>query len=157
MSADGPRRKKNEKKKKETEIYKSAQFIEDSDAEYGDMETFLEKEKAIRTRAEAAGTGSATMKPTGTKKRRRNAVKGSSKLKKRPAEHYSPDLDDEQDHADREVEVVETEYDAESLVPPRLRPKPRLRKKDDASVQGFDSTSETHVDEALDTSRTIDI
>lgn len=48
-------KKRKEKKKKEKEEYKSAQFIEDSDEEYGDMEAFLEKEKGLRERAELAG------------------------------------------------------------------------------------------------------
>ena len=69
-------RKRKEKKKKEKQQYKSAQFIEDSDAEMEDMETFLEKEKALRERTAllAASTGHvATMRPTGTKKRRKRA------------------------------------------------------------------------------------
>jgi replication fork protection complex subunit Tof1/Swi1 len=86
-SEDEPRRKekkeKKEKKKKEKEIYKSAQFIEDSDVEYGDMEAFLEREKATRNRtklvAETAGIDRvATMKPRGTKKRRQNIAAGAS-------------------------------------------------------------------------------
>ncbi|KIJ16511.1 hypothetical protein PAXINDRAFT_98952 [Paxillus involutus ATCC 200175] len=71
---DEPRRKKRERKKKEETKYKSAQFIEDSDEEYGDLEAFLEKEKALRekTARAAAESGKATaMRATGTKKRRK--------------------------------------------------------------------------------------
>ncbi|KAJ4477289.1 timeless protein-domain-containing protein [Lentinula aciculospora] len=71
-------RKKTEKKKKEEVQYKSAQFIEDSDAEYGDLDTFLELEKKRREKTERAATilgegRSGAMKSTGTKKRRRKA------------------------------------------------------------------------------------
>ncbi|KAH9947733.1 timeless protein-domain-containing protein [Amylocystis lapponica] len=80
-------KKKREKKEKEKQQYKSAQFIEDSDAEYGDMGAFLEKEKALRQRmaVAAAATGQvATMKPTGTKKRRRKAEdKGADKKRRK--------------------------------------------------------------------------
>ncbi|KAI0634374.1 timeless-domain-containing protein [Trametes polyzona] len=74
--SDAPRRakKRRERKKKEAQQYKSAQFIEDSDAEYGDMDAFLERERALRekTAALAAATGQvATMRARGTKKRRR--------------------------------------------------------------------------------------
>jgi replication fork protection complex subunit Tof1/Swi1 len=71
---DEPRRKKRERKKKEETKYESAQFIEDSDEEYGDLEAFLEKEKALRekTARAAAESGKATaMRATGTKKRRK--------------------------------------------------------------------------------------
>jgi replication fork protection complex subunit Tof1/Swi1 len=147
-SADEPRRKKRkEKKKKEKEMYKSAQFIEDSDVEYGDMEAFLEKEKAARERAilaaEAAGTDRpATMKPTGTKKRRRNVANRVSKPKTRPAKHRSPNSDDEgeEEKQDNEVQIIETSRKSSPLPRPRPRPKPRLRKKNGASE------SEAHAD-----------
>jgi hypothetical protein len=75
---DAPTRKKRQKKQKEQLQYKSAQFIEDSDEEYGDMEAFLEKEKVQRERAAlaAAMNGGSSERPigmraTGTKKRKR--------------------------------------------------------------------------------------
>jgi len=54
----------------------SAQFIEDSDEEYGrDIEGFFEREAALRERTALAAVDSlshiGTMRPTGTKKRRR--------------------------------------------------------------------------------------
>ncbi|KIY53837.1 timeless-domain-containing protein, partial [Fistulina hepatica ATCC 64428] len=83
------RRKKRERKKKEKEQYKSAQFIGDSDEEYGDIEAFFEKEKAQRERMAAkthAGPLLGTMRSTGTKKRRRTG-KGDSQKGKYPKRH----------------------------------------------------------------------
>jgi len=109
------------------------------------MEAFLEKEKVARERAtlaaEAAGTDRpVTMKPTGTKKRRRNVANGTSKPKKRPSKHRSPDSDDE---GEDDVEIVEI---SQNPPMPRPRPKPRLRKKNDAPE------FEVHVDGGLDIS-----
>ncbi|EMD36798.1 hypothetical protein CERSUDRAFT_105876 [Gelatoporia subvermispora B] len=101
-------KKRKEKKKKETKQYKSAQFIEDSDAEYGDMDTFLEKEKALRDRMALAAAASgqiATMKPTGTKKRRRKTKEEGTGTRKRKrgakaaAAEREHKLDDEEDKA----------------------------------------------------------
>lgn len=85
---DDPPKRKKEKKNKEKEQYKSAQFIEDSDEEYGDIEAFLEKEKTMREKAarvaaEAGGGRIGTMKPTGTKKRRRKSERGAGNKKRR--------------------------------------------------------------------------
>jgi replication fork protection complex subunit Tof1/Swi1 len=78
LSDDEPRKKRKEKKKKEKEQYKSAQFIGDSDEEYGDMDTFLAKEKILRDRVALAGAEAASqafrppgMRTHGMKKRRR--------------------------------------------------------------------------------------
>ncbi|KAI0649834.1 timeless protein-domain-containing protein [Trametes meyenii] len=84
---DEPRRKKKkERKKKEAQQYKSAQFIEDSDVEYGDMEAFLAREQALREKtarlAEATGQV-ATMRQRGTKKRRRKGKDKDGAGKKR--------------------------------------------------------------------------
>ncbi|KAJ3565991.1 hypothetical protein NP233_g7283 [Leucocoprinus birnbaumii] len=75
---DEPRRKRKEKKKKEKEQYKSAQFIEDSDEEYGDMDAFLQREKVLRDRVALAGAEAASqairppgMRAHGMKKRKR--------------------------------------------------------------------------------------
>ncbi|KAF8265674.1 timeless protein-domain-containing protein [Lactarius quietus] len=61
---------------REREAYKSAQFIEDSDEEYGhDIDKFFEREAELRERTALAAVDSAlgtgTMRATGTKKRRR--------------------------------------------------------------------------------------
>ena len=61
---------------REREAYKSAQFIEDSDEEYGhDIDDFFAREAAVRERTALAAVDSAlgtgTMRATGTKKRRR--------------------------------------------------------------------------------------
>ncbi|EIW79780.1 timeless-domain-containing protein [Coniophora puteana RWD-64-598 SS2] len=75
-----PRRRRRAKKEKEEKQYKSAQFIEDSDGEDGEMDAFLEREKALRDRMERvaadSGKGLGTMRATGTKKRRRRNKNG---------------------------------------------------------------------------------
>jgi replication fork protection complex subunit Tof1/Swi1 len=68
---DRPRRAR---KVREREQYKSAQFIEDSDEEYGqDIDDFFAREAELRKRTALAAVDSqlSTMRPTGTKKRRR--------------------------------------------------------------------------------------
>ena len=83
---DEPRTRRKEKKKKEKEQYKSAQFIEDSDEEYGDMHEFLEKEKKLRNRVALAGAAAASqavrplgMRAHGMKKRKRGKKSASLK------------------------------------------------------------------------------
>ena len=130
LSGDEPRRKKKEKKKKEKEQYKSAQFIEDSDEEYGNMDAFLEKEKVQREKASlaaAASTGSRppTMKATGTKKRRRKTDgKKPPKSKKTKEGERSPTSGDS-DHRANDVESDGS--DAEIIEPAAPRPRPRPR------------------------------
>ncbi|THH12279.1 hypothetical protein EW146_g7766, partial [Bondarzewia mesenterica] len=85
-----PRKKRRERKQKEKEQYKSAQFVEDSDEEYGrDIDAFFERERALRERAERAAVDSAlgigTMKKAGTKKRRQRAVGGGDTKRRRKA------------------------------------------------------------------------
>ena len=97
---DAPRKKA--RKTRERETYKSAQFIEDSDEEYGrDIDVFITREAELRKRtaltaASAAAAAAAadghqpqrlgTMRATGTKKRRRpQASRGTSSAKGRAA------------------------------------------------------------------------
>lgn len=113
LSEDEPRQKKKEKKKKEKEQYKSAQFIEDSDEEYGGMDAFLEKERVQREKTElaaAANTGArlSTMKATGTKKRRRKTER------KQPSSALESD--------GSEVEVIKSSV-------PRPRPRPLAKRR----------------------------
>ena len=73
---DEGRKHKVARKAREREKYTSAQFIEDSDEEYGrDIEDFFAREAALRERTALAAVDSlshiGTMRPTGTKKRRR--------------------------------------------------------------------------------------
>lgn len=73
---DNGRKHKVTRKAREREKYTSAQFIEDSDEEYGrDIEDFFAREAALRERTALAAIDSlshiGTMRPTGTKKRRR--------------------------------------------------------------------------------------
>jgi replication fork protection complex subunit Tof1/Swi1 len=108
---DEPRRKKTkEKKQKEQEQYKSAQFIEDSDEEYGNIEEFLELEKQRREKAAVAGN----MKATGTKKRRKSGEGGVKKRRKGDSDPMVVDNDSTQ--SDSEVDDTEE---------PPERPKPR--------------------------------
>jgi len=142
--------KRTEKKKKEKEIYKSAQFIQDSDEEYGDMDAFLEKEKIQREKANTAvATAGAsrlpTMKATGTKKRRKkNGEKGLKSKKQKSSTAPATlgdqisDVDVERMHdSDGDVEIVEDSHipangiilDQPSKQQPRPRPRPRPRPK----------------------------
>lgn len=75
--------KRKEKKKKEKEQYKSAQFIQDSDEEYGDMDTFLEKEKMVREKAELAGAAAVSgqsVRPIGMRAHGRKQKKKKEKV-----------------------------------------------------------------------------
>ncbi|OAX37898.1 timeless-domain-containing protein [Rhizopogon vinicolor AM-OR11-026] len=132
--AEEPTRKRREKKKKEEKQYKSAQFIEDSDAEYGDMEAFLEKEKALREKAASAAAQSGkvvTMRATGTKKRRRkgNDVEGRKKGgvgSSRPAGESSAD----DTISDSDDDILGAMRRSRSPSPtrkpqPKARPRPR--------------------------------
>ncbi|KAI0672215.1 timeless-domain-containing protein [Trametes maxima] len=102
---DEPRRKKKkERKKKEVQQYKSAQFIEDSDVEYGDMEAFLAREQALREKTArlAAATGQvATMRQRGTKKRRRKGKDKDGAGKKRRKRGDGDGGEDENEDEDR--------------------------------------------------------
>ncbi|TFY67030.1 hypothetical protein EVJ58_g1892 [Rhodofomes roseus] len=91
-------KKRKEKKKKEKQQYKSAQFIEDSDAEMEDMEAFLEKEKALRERTALLATSTghiATMRSTGTKKRRKRVPDNGAAKKRRRKGQSGIDAEDE--------------------------------------------------------------
>ncbi|KAF5339101.1 hypothetical protein D9611_011155 [Ephemerocybe angulata] len=87
--SDAPaRRQKRKKKEKEQVQYKSAQFIEDSDEEYGDMEAFMERERVQREKAQlAAALGGDTSKPLGMK------AKGTKKRRKRKGKGKGADAD----------------------------------------------------------------
>ncbi|KAF9484295.1 timeless-domain-containing protein [Pholiota conissans] len=153
LSGDEPRRKKRKEKAiKEKDQYKSAQFIQDSDEEYGDMEAFLEKERAQREKAALAAATAGindrpiSMKAAGTKKRRRKAAEAGTKSKKRKSSPQSGAVGAHFSESD--VEVLNDESDAENVeaVPiesadsrvsdnahapsaPRPRPRPRPRPK----------------------------
>ena len=91
-----PRKTKKDKRRKEKEQYKSKATIEDSDEEYGDLEAFLEKEKALREKTAKAAEGGriGTMKATGTKKRRRKGADKAGRKKKRKAKDEGEDEGD---------------------------------------------------------------
>ncbi|KAF5325413.1 hypothetical protein D9619_010000 [Psilocybe cf. subviscida] len=132
------RRKRKEKKVKEKEQYKSAQFIEDSDEEYGDMDAFLEKERVQREKALAAATAAGNadrplgMKATGTKKRRRKGEDAGGNSKKRRGQSQDADTIDVDSDAGKEVSSDDDQpqsqhhshFRAESLSPPSPSPAP---------------------------------
>ncbi|KAF7439837.1 Topoisomerase 1-associated factor 1 [Pleurotus ostreatus] len=125
--------KRKERKKKEKENFKSAEFIVDSDEEYGDIDAFLDKEKEKREAAERnaaqAGKQLGTMRATGTKKRRRKGVeKGKSKKRKGNPEGDDSDDDNGGARSDDDIEVVgssRSSPEREEPVKPRPRPRPK--------------------------------
>ena len=138
---DEPKRRR-EKKKKEDKQYKSATFIEDSDAEYGDIDTFLEKERVLRERmaSVAAASGKvATMKATGTKKRRRRREETViGKKRKERGELAKSGKDDEDDPSEgsdgaksaaSSPEPVDRAPALKRLSRPRPRPRQTFRAK----------------------------
>lgn len=163
-SEDEIPKKKKEKKKKEKQQYKSAQFIEDSDAELADMEAFLEKEKALRekTAKAAAETGRiATMKPTGTKKRRKKAGDNGTAKKRRKRGGNAEVTEAEKNQSDgndsdeselnifgsppRSPSTAQTspEIEEEQVKPrPRPRPRPRVQAQPSASDEAHENTQD---------------
>ena len=116
-NADLRQSKRKEKRKKEKQQYKSAEFIVDSDAEMGDMDDFLAKERALRqkTAALAASTGHvATMRSHGTRKRRRKGKEDKDKRKRRKhGEDGDRSDDDEASGEDKPAEKKQDESDSE--------------------------------------------
>lgn len=152
LSENEPRRKKRKEKKiKEKEQYKSAQFIEDSDEEYGGMEAFLEKERVQREKAQLAAALAGpldrptTMKATGTKKRRRKGTEIGSLSKKRKASAPTSggtgedSVEGRHQPNDSDLDFVEgppvetAEHHGAVELPPVSRPRPRPRPKPKAS------------------------
>ncbi|EAU83799.2 topoisomerase 1-associated factor 1 [Coprinopsis cinerea okayama7 len=151
IDEDGERRKKKrQRKEKEKQVYKSAQFIEDSDEEYGDMEAFLAREKALREKmgliaeraeAEAAANGGGStgvqgqrpvgMRATGTKKRRKRKTKDSD-TERDANSRGDVEMDKEPSDKDDEVEEV-------SQPKPKPRPRPRPRKSQPTPSASGDS------------------
>lgn len=101
--------KKEEKKKQEKQIYKSAQFIEDSDEELAGMEEFLKLEEARRAKAEREAADSLIPKE---KEKQLEATKSPPpKAKEREATDSPPPPEQELEESRKrgrgeEVEVV---------------------------------------------------
>ncbi|KAG9310160.1 timeless protein-domain-containing protein [Chiua virens] len=130
---DEPRPRRREKKKNEEKQYKSAQFIEDSDEEVGDMEAFLEREKVLREKTARAAAESgkiATMRPTGTKKRRKKVKDAviSSAEEDSPV-RVAPDLLDDSNSDDEIVKALRSSRSPSPAPEPKKRPRPRLVQK----------------------------
>ncbi|KZT26081.1 timeless-domain-containing protein [Neolentinus lepideus HHB14362 ss-1] len=172
--------KKKAKKKKEANQYKSAQFIEDSEEDEGEMEAFFEKEKQLRERMALAAMENgkvATMRSTGTKKRRKKGADDKPKQrKKRRGEPSIPDRrspstdalpQNASDSSDSEPDVfgsyrvspastshTSPPMEEASLMPEskvRPRPKPRFRRRTSSpGVLPPSSTDPPEVDEVRD-------
>lgn len=139
------KRSRNARKKKEQIQYKSAQFIEDSDAELGNDEEFFRREAALRERTSLAATQGPhlTMRPTGTKKRKKGVGENKRERKKRkssaapetnePGESYdssgagsSIDSEDEEDEGGRPDKSSEGPA-SKFKVRPKPKPKPKAK------------------------------
>jgi replication fork protection complex subunit Tof1/Swi1 len=135
---------------REREVYKSAQFIEDSDEEYGrDIDGFFAREAELRERTALAAVDSAlgtgTMRTSGTKKRRRPRGRptvvevedvvddGGSREAKRRAVSQHPDSDS-------------ALSESESAPAPTRRP-PKARPRYRGSVTAVAATATTIGDE----------
>ncbi|KDQ07544.1 hypothetical protein BOTBODRAFT_192367 [Botryobasidium botryosum FD-172 SS1] len=139
------------RKKKEKQIYKSAQFIEDSDAEIGDDDVFFEKERALRREAElaAAGSGpSATMMGKGTKKRKKRAsspiasVRGGRKRQRGRKDDDGSESDSMADTPSGHPERAPSSVDGDAIEvisTPKPRPRPRPRHAVRRVKQGDDT------------------
>ena len=150
------RPKRKERKKKEAVQYKSAQFIEDSDAELGDDDEFFQKEAALRARtAIAAAEGrNANMKTAGTKKRKKpkegegrdkKKWKGSAMTTTRSPSGDSSDSDP----SDTEKLVARSSYSEQKSVTtppeespqkPRARPRPKPIFKSNDELHGVEAS-----------------
>ncbi|KAF8607094.1 timeless-domain-containing protein [Ceratobasidium sp. AG-I] len=125
--------KKRERKKKETVVYKSAELIQDSDAELGDDEAFFARERKLMGRAKKAGEGSgtATMLSHGTKKRVRKEG-GTKRRGKRSKDQEKVAEEEGEGAADTEKEDGEEAGLSDSLPErskPKAKPKPRPKPK----------------------------
>ncbi|KAH7883094.1 timeless protein-domain-containing protein [Phlebopus sp. FC_14] len=146
-----PRRRK-ERRKKEEKLYKSAQFIEDSDEEYGDMDAFLEREKGLRERAAKAAAESGrvtTMRANGTKKHRKKA-QDTSRSGAEDVSDAVPDVivggfDSASNSND---EIFKSLRSGRSLSPPpqaKSRPRPRLVQKSKRKSPSNDASETINV------------
>lgn len=141
---DEPRPYKKEKKRKEEKTYKSAQFIEDSEEEYGDMEAFLEREKTLREKTARAAVESgkiATMRATGTKKRRKKGAAPSSAEEVEDAAHVAPKVLSDDSNSDDEI-LKSLRRSRSPSPPPKTRPKPRLVRKPKPAAETIDLSSD---------------
>ncbi|KAG1737798.1 timeless protein-domain-containing protein [Suillus lakei] len=143
---DEPKRKRREKKKKEETQY--------NDAEYGDMEAFLEREKALRDKAAMAAAQSGkigTMRAAGTKKRRRKGKDVEARKKGRvgnPENQPAGESSADENVLDSEDDILGSMRRSRSSTPasqpePRARPRPRpVPKRSAKQAMSTDSVSE---------------
>ncbi|KAF8904667.1 timeless protein-domain-containing protein [Mucidula mucida] len=139
---DAEATEKRKRKEKEKEQYKSAQFIEDSDEEYGDMESFLKQEEERRlNRTKPANMYAERpegMRSHGTKKRKKKAEDDGAKRKKRKSTAAESDADvDVEMAADSDADDDNEEH-VEAPPKPRPRPKPVLKAAKTSPIQEED-------------------
>jgi replication fork protection complex subunit Tof1/Swi1 len=131
VSTDEEETKKTKQRKKKEEIkYKSAQFIEDSDAEF-DEDAFFAKEREKRELNEkVAQEGKVVaMKATGTKKRRRKGEGDAPKKKAKASSGVDTDHIVDKDPGESSASDAEDSVVTKAKAPAkRPRPKPRPRK-----------------------------
>lgn len=116
---------KRERKKKEVQIYKSAELIQDSDAELGDDDAFFAKERELMEKANKAGQGayvSATMLERGTKKRKQREG-GKKRMGKRSK--AAADVDGDEEAGKAEAADDSSPEDSPTNAKPRARPRPK--------------------------------
>ncbi|KAJ7849053.1 timeless protein-domain-containing protein [Mycena olivaceomarginata] len=120
------KRKEKEKEPPKKPEFKSAQFIEDSDEEYGDIDARKRDKMAL----EAAETGKTNAQPAGTKKRRKKeapAGEGTSKRKKKRKSN-STAAEGGDGGAESEADVFGSRpVGTEERPRPRPKPKPRYK------------------------------
>ncbi|KAH8112797.1 timeless-domain-containing protein [Phellopilus nigrolimitatus] len=161
-SEDEEPRKKRTKKKKEERQYKSAQFIEDSDVEYGDDDAFWARERAQREKTErlAAEGKSWAMHATGTKKRKkqRGGVEEREKAEGRSSPSESESDEPGVTSGTRSTSATTQPQDAPARKPAakkkaKPRPKPRYKgamRKSPAPVSPPTTTIPSRPSSALD-------
>lgn len=139
-------KKRRTKRKKEEIQYKSAEFIDDSDFDFEADTEFFAKEEALRRQAEAAAEEgkSATMRATGTKKRKRGmntqdlnpvpqGTDAPRTTAKSPRKRPKPSQRGSRDEGDSNIPAVVEEPPPaintakSSSEEPRPRPRPRPR------------------------------
>ena len=163
---DEDQTKRQARKKKEEVQYKSAQFIEDSDAELGDDEEFFRKEAALRAKtAMAAAEGrNATMKATGTKKRKKQKEAEGREKKKWKGGIIAPSADSiKEDGSDSDVDdpvngilqrrsSVSTTTHSDQSAQPHLNP--TFESNESSGVVSLRDHGEPHIAIEIDATQT---
>ncbi|KAI0027442.1 hypothetical protein K488DRAFT_90853 [Vararia minispora EC-137] len=129
------RTQRKARKKKEEKQYKSAQFVEDSNAEFeDDKDAFFAREAALRVRTDAlakeSASGSGTMRKTGTKKRVRGDEAGRGRKRLRAggglldsdSEAEAGAAQETDEDSDAEADAADEPRAGAGVVPVAVRP-----------------------------------